>query len=152
MKKTARNAPFEQMADPASSMTKPWRVILACAFAALTAAAIAPVLGYTALWLYGEWFAVLRSWVFVLNGFVSALILGFVIAVPLGLIFFDAPVRWALLCASPAAALILVVSWLGRAEGASGAWWVVYTDAAQFLGVFVLCAYTSGRIRRASAI
>src|SRR5947209_833028 len=108
------------MADPAPSMTKPQRVILVCALAALTAAAIAPVLGYTARWLYGEWFAVMRSWVFVLNGFVSALILGLVIAVPLGLIFFDAPVRWALLCASPAAAMVLIVSWLAHVDGASG--------------------------------
>ncbi|SRR6266849_1440043 len=142
------------MADPAFPMTKPRRVILACVFAALTAAAIVPVLGYTALWLYGEWFVVLRAWVFVLNGFSSALILGLVIAVPLGLVFFDAPVRWALICAFPAAAMVLIMSWFARTGEAwwEGAWWVMYSDVAQFLGVFILCAYTSGRIRRTSAI
>src|SRR6266581_3898494 len=129
-------------------VTNTHKVIVACVFASLTATVIVPVLAWTALWVYSQWFSVLRSWAFVLNGFVSATILGLAIAVPVGLLFFRAPIRWALVCALPAATTLLVLWWLADADGVPRVWWVAYIDTVQFLVIFVACAYVAGRIRR----
>jgi hypothetical protein len=129
-------------------VTNTHKAVVACAFAALTAVVIVPVFAWTALWVYTQRFSALRSWAFVLNGFVSATILGLVIAVPLGLLFFHAPIRWALVCALPAATTLLVLWWLADADGIPRVWWVTYTDTVQFLLIFVVCAYVAGRIRR----
>jgi hypothetical protein len=85
---------------------------------------------------------------FVLDGLMSALVPAIVVALPLGLFFCDAPIRWSLSCSIPSAALVLAISWANRLDAGS-VWWVTWIKVAMFLAVFSVCAGVSARIRHA---